>query len=228
LRAALSESAFLSGPPVASCRELRHFQPYGHTPLFRDSGGIPVWKAPLLADGIALDHGLNPRRCTLPAQRNIVRPFRRNYRPRNNRINSLMLEMGHVPCRSRNMGKSIPILSPARLGPQKQARPHRNIGAILPKSKLWGSLRILPWVAVIVIGYGLGSARASHFWSFVPHTHGKSSRASLPHHSPVVLIDTLLWTTTNEEAVSYLVRRRKIRSVAGVTDRRSLACANFR
>lgn len=127
---------------------------------------------PPLAGGIALDHGLNPRRCTLPAQRNIVRPFRRNYRPRNNRINSLMLEMGHVPCRSRNMGKSIPILSPARLGPQKQARPHRNIGAILPKSKVWGPLRILPWVAVIVIGYGLGKrprvpllvVRAAHTW----------------------------------------------------------------
>src|ERR1700733_11497452 len=70
---------------------------------------------PFLAHRIALDNGLSLEQCTLPAQRNIVRIFRRNYKPRNSKINNLMLEICHVPCRSRKHGEvDPPIMSPTR------------------------------------------------------------------------------------------------------------------
>ena len=105
------------------------------------------------------------------------------------------------------MGKLIPIVSPAHLGLQASSAP-LNIGAMLPKSRLWGSLRILPCggVAAIVIGCVWGKRpRVPRLIVCAAHTYGKKPRASLLHHSPILLIDTSLRITTTKKLCPLLL-----------------------
>jgi len=128
------------------------------------------------------------------------------------------------------MGKLIPIVSPAHLGLQASSAP-LNIGAMLPKSRLWGSLRILPCggVAAIVIGCVWGKRpRVPRLIVCAAHTYGKKPRASLLHHSPILLIDTSLRITTTKKLCPLLLSAvTKHDQQPVLADRRSLACANF-